>query len=107
MVNTFNFTSKDTLNAISAQPLQSIKNKTITISGMAIDNRPDRDGQVVVVGYIKTSDGSIYTTISDTVIRGIDALIDYVVDEGVDTVDVKVATKKSKNNREFFVLEVI
>lgn len=106
-MNTFNFTAKDKLNAISALPLQSIKGSTITVTGLAVDNRPDRDGVVITVGYIKTADGQIYTTISDTVIRGIDALIDYVCDEDLDSVDVKVATKTSKNNREFYVLELI
>lgn len=106
-MNTFNFSAKDKLNAVSAAPLQSIKNKTITITGMAVENRPDKNGKVITVGYIKVKDGMIYTTISDTVIRGIDALIDYVCDEDLAVVDVKVATKKSKNSREFFVLELV
>ena len=106
-MTTLNFSAKDQLNAIAALPLQAIKGTTITLSGIAVDNRPDRDGQVITIGYLKDSEGNIYTTISDTVIRGLLALIDYMSDEGIDEVDVKIATKKSKNNREFYILELV
>ena len=106
-MNTLNFSAKDQLNAIAALPLQAIKGTTITLSGIAVDNRPDRDGQVITIGYLKDKEGNIYTTISDTVIRGLLALIDYMSDEGIDEVDVKIATKKSKNNREFYILELV
>ena len=107
MNTTFNFSSKDQLNAIAALPLQSIKGNTITLTGIAVDNRPDRDGQIVTIGYIKDADNNIYTTISDTVIRGLQALVEYMSEESLDEVDVKIATKKSKNNREFYILELV
>lgn len=107
MNTVFNFTSKDKLNAIAALPLQSIKGNTITLTGIAVDDRPDRDGQVITIGYLKDSEGNIYTTISDTVIRGLVALMDYMCDESLDEIDVKIATKKSKNNREFYLLELV
>lgn len=101
-----NFTSKDELTAIGALPLQNIKDKTVKIVGLAIDERED-NGRSIKVGYLKTDDEVIYTTISDTVIRGISALVDIMDDDNLEDVDVHIKTQLSNNKREFFLLEMV
>ena len=102
-----NFSKKDELNSIGATSLQEIAGQIINISGIAIDERPDRDGVARDVGLIKTSDGTIYSTISDTVIRGLWSISDYMEDEGLDSVDIRVNQKEAKSGRNFLILQIV
>ena len=54
MIKNFNFTKKDEVNSVSATPLQKAKNEIITVTGAAIAERPDENGEVREVALLST-----------------------------------------------------
>ena len=79
-IRTKEFTAKDMFNAATAKPLKSVLGHTLNVVGIWVCEKPDLEGEVQVVANIKTDDGSIYGTISDTVIRAILALPEMLED---------------------------
>ena len=111
MINSYNFTKKDEINSISATPLQKVKGQVLHVVGAAITMRPDEEtGEEKKVGLIATDQGT-FSSISGTAIRGLDGIIDYMIDLQEDytpvTIDVKVNAAKSNAGREFITLEII
>lgn len=87
-IRTKEFTAKDMFNAATAKTLKSVVGQSLVVTGLWITERPDQDGVVQVVANLKTSDGSIYGTISDTVIRSAMALPE-ILEEGPVTINVE------------------
>lgn len=73
-IRTKEFTAKDMFNSATAKPLKSVIGEQIIVTAVWVCEKPDLNGEVQVVANIKTEDGSIYGTISDTVIRAVLAL---------------------------------
>lgn len=82
-IRTEKFTAKDMFNAATAKPLKSIIGQTIKVEAIWVCERPDLDGKVQTVANIKTADGAIYGTISETVIRSVQALPEMLEDGDV------------------------
>ena len=98
------FTAKDEFNAANSTPIKMAKNAVITVVDLMVkDKLPDDDGKVETVGYLKAEDGTIYATISSTVIEQMIALAD-ILNEGPQ--DVLVVPKTSNGGREYFLLEL-
>lgn len=96
-IRTNEFTAKDMFNAATARPLKSAINQDLVVTGVWITERPDQDGVVQVVANLKTSDGEIYGTISDTVIRSASALPE-ILESGPVTIHVEErAGNKGRN----------
>ena len=107
MVKSYNFTKKDEINAVSATPLQKVKNEVLNVTGAAITVRKDEDTQEErQVGLLATDRGT-FSSISATAIKGLDLIIDYMTDENAPTVQVRVNSSKSNAGREFITLELV
>ena len=87
-IRTKEFTAKDMFNSATAKPLKSAINSTLNVVAIWVCERPDLNGEVQVVANIKTEDGSIYGTISDTVIRSVLALPE-MLEEGPVAINVE------------------
>lgn len=100
-IRTREFTAKDMFNSATAMPLKSAINQTLDVVAIWICERPDLNGEVQVVANIKTSDGTIYGTISDTVIRSVLALPE-MLEEG--PVSINVEERPGQKGRSYLVI---
>lgn len=103
---TWNFNKLDIINAASSITLQDNKGETVTVSGIAMDERPDENGELQLVGLFKTDRG-IMSTISASVLRVIPDIIDYLESEGIAAIDMKINSGTSKQGRDFVTVEFI
>lgn len=103
-IKTEGFSAKDEFNSASATPIKMAKNAIITVTDIMVkDKLPDEDGKVDTVGYLKAEDGTIYATISATVIEQLMSLVD-ILKEGPQ--NILVVPKTSNGGREYFMLEL-
>lgn len=93
-VKTQGFSAKDEFNAASATPLKDAKNSVIKVSDVMI--KENAEGQDVA--YFKTNDGTIFATVSPTVVQQSLELIDLVPAE------ILVNANTSKQGREYLIL---
>lgn len=63
--------------------------------------------QEVTVTTLFASDGEIYASVSDTIAKGADDLIDFVGETGVTDFKVKIVKAKSKAGNEFLNLQLV
>lgn len=101
-IRTREFTAKDMFNSATANPLKSAIGQTLTIVGIWVCERPDLNGELQTVANIKTRDGKIYGTISDTVIRSVLALPEMLEECG--EVDIIVEERPGKAGRSYLVI---
>ena len=101
-IRTKEFTAKDMFNAATAKPLKSALGQTLNVTGLWICERPNLDGVAQIVANVKTDDGSIYGTISDTVIRSLLALPEMLEDEG--SILIKVEERPGQKGRSYLVI---
>lgn len=95
-IKTNGFTAKDEFNSASATPIKIAKNSIIKVTDVMIKDKADGE----TVGYLKAEDGTIFATISATVIEQLISLVDLVPAE------VLVTPKQSNQGREYFMLEL-
>ena len=101
-IRTSKFTAKDMFNAATAKPLKSVIGKTLDIVGIWVCERPDLNGEVQVVANLKADDGTIYGTISDTVIRSVIALPEMLEEE--DSISINVEERPGTKGRNYIVI---
>lgn len=95
-IKTQGFTAKDEFNSASATPIKMAKNSVIEVVDIMVKDKADGE----TVGYLKSKDGTIYATISATVIEQLLSLVDLV------PAKVMVVPKQSNAGREYFLLEL-
>lgn len=100
-IRTKEFTAKDMFNSATAMPLKSAVGEILTITGIWVCERPDLNGEIQVVANLKTEDGTIYGTISDTVIRSAIALPEMLEDGPV---AIKVEERPGQKGRSYLVI---
>ena len=100
-IRTKEFTAKDMFNAATAMPLKSAVGQTLSVTGIWVCERPDLNGEIQIVANIKTEDGSIYGTISDTVIRSVMALPQMLEDGPV---VINVEERPGQKGRSYLVI---
>lgn len=101
-IRTKNFTGRDVFNAATAKALKDVVGQTLIVTDIWITERVDNDGIAQVVANIKTSDGEIYATISNSVIRSAEAIPE-LLEEG--PVSINVEERPSKNGgRDYLVI---
>lgn len=100
-IRTNEFTAKDMFNSATAMPLKSAVGNTLTITGIWVCERPDLNGEIQVVANLKTEDGTIYGTISDTVIRSVLALPEMLEDGPV---AINVEERPGQKGRSYLVI---
>lgn len=98
-IKTVGFTAKDEFNSSSATPIKMAKNTVVVVTDVMVKDKADGE----TVGYLKSEDGTIFATISATVIEQLIALIDMLA-EGPQSV--LVVPKQSNQGREYFMLEL-
>lgn len=111
MKKAINFTKKDEVNSVSATPLQKAGDDILLVTGAAITERPDENGEVKEVGLLATDHGT-FSSISATAINGLNGIIDYMTDleadnELGDGIQVRVVKNKSNAGREFLTLQIL
>lgn len=103
-IKTEGFSAKDEFNAANSTPIKVAKNTIIRVTDIMVkDKLPDDADKVETVGYLKAEDGTIYATISATVIEQLIPLMD-ILEEGPQ--DLLVVPKTSGQGREYFMLEL-
>lgn len=103
-IRTPNFTAKDMFNAATAMPLKSAAGTILKIVGIWVTERPDLNGEVQVVANLKAEDGTIYGTISDTVIRSVIALPEMLEESG--EISIKPEFRQGTKGREYLVISL-
>lgn len=101
-IRTQNFTAKDMFNAATALPLKTAVGQTLKVVAIWVCERPGLEGNVQAVANIKTDDGTIYGTISDTVVRSVLALPEMLLEEGF--VEIKPEFRPGSKRREYLVI---
>lgn len=90
------FTAKDEFNAAAAEGLKNAKNNIIEVKDLMI--KENIEGKAVA--YLKTSDDTLYATISSTVIEQSLALFDML------PAKILVKGQASKDGNEYLTLEL-
>ena len=101
-IRTKEFTAKDMFNAATAKPLKSAIGQTLNVTAIWVCERPDLNGEVQTVANIKADDGSIYGTISETVIRSVVALPEMLEESG--SVAISVESRPGSKGRDYLVI---
>lgn len=99
-----NYTAKDTFNSVGAAKLSDVATP-ITVVGLEIEDRPDKDGVVVTTSTLKDKEGNLYGTISPSAIQQIGAL-GQMFEEGTAEATILVVHKKSAQGRDYIQLEL-
>lgn len=98
-IKTKGFTVKDEFNSASATPIKVVKNSVIKVTDIMVKDKVDGE----TVGFLKAEDGTIYATISATVIEQLVSL-SVILDNGPQ--NILVVPKTSGQGREYFMLEL-
>lgn len=106
MTRELNFSKLDKINAISAnKTLQDYVGEEIVAVGLyTSDEATDTDNGYIT--YIVADDGTIYGSISPTISRCIDRVIDYMIEDDLKSVRIIATIGKSKSGRDFLNLTV-
>ena len=107
MSRTWNFTKKDEINAANTKALQAFAGNTVAVKGIALTKGVDNEtGEVRDVCLLKTDDG-IVSSISQTVLRMIPKVIEYVEEEDLEEVEIAVVQGVSKEGKEFIMIRLV
>ena len=98
------FTAKDSFNSAAAAKLSSLE-QTITVTGIELDEKPDKDGVVTKTATLKTDKGDLYATVSASAIQQIEALAD-MFEEGGTSFDICVVHRTSGAGRDYIQLQL-
>lgn len=98
-LRTKGFSAKDEFNSASATPIKAAKNSVVKITDIMVKDKVDGE----TVGYLKADDGTIFATISATVIEQLVPLAG-LLEAGPQ--DILVVPKTSGSGREYFMLEL-
>ena len=101
-IRTKNFTAKDMFNAATAKSLKSMVGQQLNVVGVWVTDRPDLNGEIKTVANLKTDDGSIYGTISDTVVRSVLALPEMLMTE--ESILINVESRPGTKGRDYIVI---
>lgn len=100
-----NFTAKDTFNAAAANILSELK-EAIEVSGLEIDTKPNKDGEVIETATIKTTDGTLYSTISVSAIQQLYALAE-MLEDGETDLKIEVVRRTSTQGNQYIQLQLV
>lgn len=96
-IRTEGFTAKDLFNASSSTPLKDVVGTKLDITDLCVTEKNDG----TVAAYLKATDGTVYATISTSVISQIDGLVELL------PATVVAVSKKSNGNRDYLQLELV
>lgn len=94
------FTSMDLFNSSSAIPIKDMLDQEIEVSAICVVDRLSGD----TVGYIKSTDGTLYATISVTILDQLAPLADML--EMGQRPTIKTIERKSNGGRTYYQLQL-
>lgn len=100
---------KDVVKAgITSSTLNDLGTKKITITGLLFFNKVDDEtGEVKTVTALKLKDGSFVTTISPTVRQSAEMIANAFEEEIAGGLELEVKKQKSKQGRDFLLLDLV
>lgn len=104
-IRTNNFTAKDIFNSATAKPLKTKIGEVLNVVAIYVTERPDLNGEVQVVANLKTDDGEIYGTISETIIRSVLALPEMLEEDG--SVAIRVEERAGTKGHSYLVATLV
>lgn len=107
ILNTKNFTKRDSMNSRNGLPLQDLEDKEkIKVTTAAIlEDTDEETGERKEIGVLVTPEKQYYTTISSTVIDTMNDLIDIIDEE--DEVEIRLGKRTSKGGRVFLTITIL
>ena len=96
-IRTNGFTAKDLFNASASTPIKDVVGVQLNVTDLCVTEKNDG----VVAGYLKTEDGTVYATISSSVISHFEGLADLL------PATVVAVNHKSNGNRDYLMLELV
>ena len=106
LIRTKGIQAKDIFNAKSALSMKDIKGQVIEVNATFVNESKDENGNIVPVGYLRTVDGVMYATVSNTIIEQLEPLAE-MLDTDYNPCKIKVVGKTSNANREYLQLELV
>lgn len=104
-VRTQRFSAKDQFNSATALPLKSVVGETINVTAVWVCDRPDLEGNLQTVATLKTDDGRLFGTISDTVVRSVLALPEMLLAE--ESIAIKPEYRPGTKGREYLIISLV
>ncbi len=95
-IRTNGFNAKDVFNATSSTPIKDVVGVELEVVDMFVTKKDDD----TFAGYLKTADGNVYATISQSVLNQLDGLAELL------PTTVVVVEKKSNAGRTYLQLEL-
>ncbi len=100
-------TRKTMVNTVSSISLKNLEADTIfTLTGLAIVLKEEPEEKIKYVGYLQDNEGCIYNTISPSVIKSMEAIMDYMEEEQISEVVTSLKKQRSRNGRDFLYLTI-
>lgn len=96
------WSARDKFNAVQADALNRHVGQTFTIAAMALGEDVDKStGETLDAGYIRDTDGKMYTTVSSTTLEQLYALMEIGVD--TEPIAVKVCENQCLNSDSSYI----
>ena len=96
-IRTKGFSAKDLFNSSSSTPLKDVVGVKLEVEDLCVTEKNDG----TVAGYLKVKDGTIYATISTSVIGQFEGLAELL------PATIVAVEKKSNANRDYLMLELV
>ena len=99
------FTAKDSFNSAASGKLSEATD-AITVVGVELSEKPDKDGVVTNTATIKSKNEELYSTVSASAIQQLEALAD-MFDDGDKELTIKVVHRTSGQGRDYIQLQLV
>lgn len=97
----WNFSKLDEINSATTESLQDHVGDVVKVTGMTITKRPDENGEVREVMLFRTEEFGVMSTVSSSILRIGEDIMQYCIDEGLDSINMKINQGTSKAGREY------
>ncbi len=100
-------TKKSMVNTVTSMSLKDIEADTILrLTGFAIVSKEEPEEKTTYVGYLQDNQGVLYNTISPSVIKSMEAIMDYMEEEQISEIVTSLKKQRSRNGRDFLYLTI-
>lgn len=96
-IRTNGITGKDVFNCGSSTPLKDVVGKELNVVDIYVTVKEDG----TTAGYLKTDEGDMYATISNSILGQLEGLVELL------PATVVAVSKKSNANRDYLMLELV
>lgn len=107
-ITTSSWSAMDTFKAIKSTALAETVGRSFTVEAIAVGTDISaEDGKEIKAGYLRDSDGIMYSTVSKTTIQQLEALIELIESNGAMAVKVMEQTCKKDTKNSFIYLDLV